>query len=155
MQFDGVLVLTRSRTEIWLALNDPEILQASIPGCERLTSIGLGRFETVVVATVGPVRARLNGVLEVADVVVHESYTLRFALQAGAAGFGEGTVRVALRDELPGSSVHYAAHALVGGKLAQLGSRLIEGSARKLAARFFESFSVALDGRKTGVRQSG
>lgn len=148
MRFDGMRLLPARRPEVWNALNDTEVLRASVPGCERLVSIGNDQFETVIVASIGPVRMRLSGTLTLADVVINESYTLRFDLQGGA-GFGRGEVRVRLQDEPTGSSLHYVADAKVGGRIAQLGSRLIEGTAKKLAESFFERFAAELADRAT------
>jgi carbon monoxide dehydrogenase subunit G len=149
MQFEGTVRLACSRVEVWAALNDPDQLQAAIPGCEWLEAVGDGRFETVVIASIGPVRARLTGTLTLEDVVEPDSYTLKFALQGGASGFGQGRVRVRLLEEEGETSMHYAAESVVGGKLAQIGSRLIEGAVKKLSSAFFSQFAAGLAGRAT------
>lgn len=149
MKLDGARLLPGKRTDVWLALNDPEVLKACIPGCEQLTANADGGYEALIVASIGPVRARLSGALGLADVIVNESYTLRFDLQGGVAGFGRGDVQVRLQDEPAGSSLHYVADAKVGGRIAQLGSRLIEGAAKKLSEEFFERFAALVASRSS------
>jgi carbon monoxide dehydrogenase subunit G len=147
MKFEGTHLLPGNRRDAWTALNDPTVLKACIPGCESLQSLGDNRFETVIITSVGPVRARLAGTLSLANVVVNESYTLEFDLRAGAAGFGRGEVQVRLHAGGSGNSLYYSADAVIGGRIAQLGSRLIEGTARKISDSFFERFAAEVAAR--------
>jgi carbon monoxide dehydrogenase subunit G len=127
---------------VWQALNDPDALKECIPGCESLRRESDTTWTAVVGARVGPVSARFNGVIELADVAPPTSYTLRFKGQGGAAGFANGEARVSLAPAQGGTSLTYSAKAQVGGKLAQIGSRLIDGAAAKLADEFFERFAA-------------
>lgn len=132
----------------WDALNDPAVLQRCIPGCESLTAAGDGNgsnpaYEIAMLAAVGPVKARFKGRMELSDVAPPRSYTLHFDGQGGAAGFGKGSAQVQLTPEGPTvTRLSYTAHAQVGGKLAQIGSRLVDGAARKLADEFFQRFAA-------------
>ncbi|MCO5398810.1 SRPBCC family protein [Ralstonia soli] len=130
----------------WDALNDPAVLQRCIPGCESLTATGDGNppvYDIAMLAAVGPVKARFKGRMEVVDVMPPRSYTLHFDGQGGAAGFGKGSAQVELAPEGPTvTRLSYTATAQVGGKLAQIGSRLIDGAARKLADEFFQRFAA-------------
>lgn len=129
------------RDTVWRALNDPAILQASIAGCESIEPAGEGEYAVALVAAVGPVRARFKGRLRLADVVAPERYTLHFDGQGGPAGFARGTALVELAPEGAGTKLSYSVHAQVGGKLAQVGQRLIDAAARKVADDFFAAFS--------------
>lgn len=144
MRFKGTRPLPGKRSEVWLALNDPKMLLVCIPGCESLSRKPDGSYDAIVVASVGPVKARLAGSLGVKDVVANESYTLQFDLQGGAAGFGRGDVQVRLEDDPGGCVLYYVAEANVGGRIAQLGSRLIEGTTTKLSHTFFERFAAEI-----------
>jgi carbon monoxide dehydrogenase subunit G len=127
----------------WDALNDPAVLQRCIPGCESITAAGDNAYEVALTAAVGPVKARFKGRMELTDIVPPTSYRLNFDGQGGAAGFGKGTAQVQLAPEGPTvTRLSYTAHAQVGGKLAQIGSRLVDGAARKLADEFFQRFAA-------------
>ena len=127
---------------VWQALNDPEVLKACIPGCESFTRETETQWRAVVAAKVGPVSARFTGTMELADVAPPTSYTMRFKGQGGAAGFAQGEARVRLAPDAAGTALSYDASAQVGGKLAQIGSRLIDGAAARLADEFFERFAA-------------
>jgi carbon monoxide dehydrogenase subunit G len=142
MEMSSTRLIAASPETVWQALNDPEALRACIPGCESFTREPDGNWRAVVAAKVGPVSARFTGTMEMADVVAPQSYTLRFKGQGGAAGFAQGEARVALSPAPAGTSLAYSAQAQVGGKLAQIGSRLIDGAAAKLADDFFERFAA-------------
>lgn len=144
MQFDGTRSLQGDRRQVWRALNDPTVLQACVPGCETFTAKDDGTYELVIVAVVGPVKSRMSGILGLKDVVMNESYTLEFEFQGGMAGFGKGALYVTLDDEPGGCLLRYSAETKVGGRIAQLGSRLIEGAAKKLSDMFFERFAQAV-----------
>jgi len=127
---------------VWDALNDPDVLKACVPGCELLERTGENAFRSTMAATIGPVSARFNGNLTLADVVPPSSYTLKFDGQGGAAGFANGEARVSLAPAPEGATaLTYVVKAQVGGKLAQIGSRLVDGAAAKLADDFFARFS--------------
>lgn len=127
---------------VWAALNDPEALKACLPGCETLERVGDDEWRAVMAAKVGPVSARFSGTMRMADVVPPTSYTLKFEGQGGAAGFANGEAKVSLAPADGGETLlTYVVHAQVGGKLAQIGSRLIDGAAAKMADDFFARFS--------------
>ena len=126
---------------VWSALNDPVTLKECLPGCESFEQTGDGAFQVVIAARVGPVAARFNGRMTLADVDPPHAYTLRFEGQGGAAGFARGEAHVALAPEgAQATSLTYTAKAQVGGKLAQIGSRLVDGAAAKMADDFFGRF---------------
>jgi hypothetical protein len=130
---------------VWEALVDPEVLKSCIPGCETFERTGENTYRASVAAKVGPVAARFAGTMELADVVAPTSYTLKFQGQGGAAGFANGTARVSLAPSDGGqTALTYAVKAQVGGKLAQIGNRLIDAAAAKLADDFFARFAATL-----------
>ncbi|HQU50803.1 MAG TPA: carbon monoxide dehydrogenase subunit G [Casimicrobiaceae bacterium] len=129
---------------VWEALNDPDTLKACIPGCESFVREADGSWAATVLAKVGPVSARFGGRIELADVNPPTGYTLKFQGQGGAAGFAKGEAKVALAPAEGGTTLNYTASAQVGGKLAQVGSRLIDGAAAKLADDFFARLAERL-----------
>lgn len=129
----------------WDALNDVNLLRTCIPGCEAITLQDDGSYEVVVAAAVGPIRARFKGEMRMHDVVAPSSYRLEFNMQGGAVGFGRGEAAVELRAiDAETTSLKYTASANVGGKLAQIGARLIDITAKKMAGQFFEAFRKKL-----------
>ena len=142
--------LTQTRTigaapaAVWAALNDPQVLKACIPGCETLERVTDTEWRSVVATRIGPVQARFNGKILLADVSPPVGYTLKFEGQGGAAGFANGEARVTLAPDGTGTTLTYTASARVGGKIAQLGSRLVDGAAAKLADDFFTRFAERL-----------
>ena len=143
MEMQSTRVIAAPPAAVWEALNDPEALKACIPGCESFTRESDTRWRAVVAAKVGPVSARFTGTIELADVVAPTRYTLRFQGQGGAAGFANGEASVELSPAPGGeTSLAYAANAQVGGKLAQIGSRLIDGVAARMADEFFARFAA-------------
>ena len=142
MEISSTRTIAAPPETVWLALNDPEVLKECIPGCESFTSQGEARWCAVVAARVGPVSARFTGMMELFDVTPPTSYTLRFKGQGGGAGFANGEAHVELARAPEGTSLRYSATAQVGGKLAQIGSRLVDGVAAKLADDFFERFTA-------------
>ena len=127
---------------VWDALNDPAVLKDSIPGCETFERTSDTEWRAVVAAKVGPVSARFTGRITLADLNPPTSYTLKFEGQGGAAGFANGEAKVSLAPgDAGGTALTYAAKAQVGGKIAQIGSRLIDGAAANLADEFFQRFS--------------
>jgi carbon monoxide dehydrogenase subunit G len=140
MDMTGEYRIAAPREKVWAALNDPETLKASIPGCESLEKESDNAFVATVVAKVGPVKAKFSGHVTLLNLNPPESYTISGEGKGGAAGFAKGGADVRLRDEGAETVLSYTAKADVGGKLAQLGSRLIDGTAKKLADEFFENF---------------
>ena len=130
---------------VWAALNDPEALKASLPGCESLERVDDTTWKATMAAKVGPVSARFTGTMKIVESTPPDGYTLRFEGQGGAAGFANGEAKVALAPvENDATSLHYDVKAQVGGKLAQIGSRLIDAAAAKIADDFFARFSERL-----------
>lgn len=146
MQMSGEYRIQAPREEVWRLLNDPEALRQSIPGCEELTKTGDDSFEAKVRAKVGPVSAKFAGAVTLSDINPPESYTISGEGKGGAAGFAKGGAKVRLEEDGGATVLHYEVDAKVGGKLAQLGSRLIEGSAKKMADDFFGRFAELAGG---------
>ena len=142
MEISSTRTIAAPPATVWQALNDPEVLKECIPGCESFTRQSDTEWRAVVAAKVGPVSARFTGTMELLDVSPPTSYRLRFKGQGGAAGFANGEARVALAPAAEGTSLQYSATAQVGGKLAQIGSRLVDGVAANLADDFFERFTA-------------
>jgi hypothetical protein len=129
----------------WDALNDTAMLQASIPGCESITPTEPNQFDVAVTAAIGPVKAKFKGKLRLEDITPPTSYTIYFEGQGGAAGHGKGSATVRLESKGPHETLlHYTATASVGGKIAQVGSRLVDMAAQKMAGEFFANFTQAL-----------
>jgi len=141
MDMRGEYRIPAPRQQVWAALNDPAILKASLPGCESLERVSDHEFAATVAAKVGPVRAKFNGQVTLSDLNPPESYRISGEGKGGAAGFAKGGADVRLAEAGADETVlTYSAKADVGGKLAQLGSRLIDGTAKKMADEFFENF---------------
>lgn len=141
MEMSNTRQVPASRDRVWQALNDPDTLKASIPGCESFERIADDAYRATVAAKVGPVSARFVGNLKLADVDAPNGYTLKFEGQGGVAGFANGEAKVSLAPGTDdGTALSYAVKAQVGGKLAQIGSRLIDGAAAKMADDFFARF---------------
>ena len=126
---------------VWDALNDPEMLKACVPGCEAITPAGDNVFDVLMVARVGPVAAKFKGKLTLSDVHPPSAYSLTFEGQGGAAGFAKGSASVRLTPEFGKTRLAYDVKASVGGKLAQIGSRLVDAAAKKVADDFFKTFN--------------
>jgi hypothetical protein len=141
MDMTGEYRIQASREQVWAALNDPETLKASLPGCESLEKVSEREFVATVVAKVGPVKAKFNGNVTLSNLNPPESYTISGEGKGGAAGFAKGGADVRLVEEGDITVLTYTAKADVGGKLAQLGSRLIDGTAKKMADEFFDNFA--------------
>lgn len=144
MDLTGEYVITAARDRVWAALNDPDILAKALPGCEELTRTGDLGFEAVATQKIGPVKARFKGKVTLEDLNPPESYTLKGEGTGGAAGFAKGQAKVRLDDVPEGTRLSYEVKANVGGKLAQIGQRLIDQAAKKIADDFFANFSAAL-----------
>ena len=146
MNMSGEFVLPADRATVWARLNDAETLKASIPGCESLEKLSDTDFQAVVKVKIGPVSARFKGKVHLTDMDPPNSYRIAGEGEGGVAGFAKGGATVRLADADGGGTVlSYQVDAQVGGKIAQLGSRLIDGSARKLAGEFFGNFAKALE----------
>lgn len=141
MEMTGEQQIPLSQDATWQALNDPDVLKDCIPGCESITRVSDNEYDLVMTAKVGPVSAKFKGRMTVTDSDPPKSYTLRFEGQGGVAGFAKGEASVALSPQDSGTRLAYSAKAAVGGKLAQVGARLIDGVARQIAERFFEAFN--------------
>lgn len=144
MEMTGSQSIALPQQRVWEALNDPEVLKACIPGCDSVEKLSDTEYKLTMTAAVGPVKARFNGKLVLSDINPPNSYTLAFEGSGGAAGFGKGSSQVTLVPEGAGTRLDYNAKATVGGKLAQVGSRLIDGVARKMAEDFFVRFNATV-----------
>ena len=145
MQVKGEYRIASSREAVWEALNDPEMLKKCIPGCQSLEKESDTALNAMVVAAIGPVRAKFATRLSLEDLNPPQSYRLVGESKAGAAGFGRGSAEVVLTEQDGGTLLAYDADFKVGGKLAQVGSRLVLGAVRKTADDFFGTFSKELD----------
>lgn len=152
MEIKGEYQIGNSRENVWRALNDPDILRKCIPGCESLEQVSDSEMTATVMAAVGPVKARFKTRLTLENMNPPESYTLNGESKAGAAGFGRGSADVHLTELNGGTLLSYSADFKVGGKLAQVGSRLVLGATKKTADQFFGQFSRELD---PGARRVG
>jgi uncharacterized protein len=144
MDLTGDYRIPAPRDTVWAALNNPEILRVCIPGCEELNKTSDTEFVARVVAKIGPVKASFGGKVTLSDLDPPNGYTITGEGQGGAAGFAKGGAKVRLEAVDGGAAtvLHYAADAQIGGKLAQIGSRLVEGTAKKLADEFFAAFAA-------------
>ncbi len=147
MKMSGEQTIAAPREAVWQALNDPEVLRQCIPGCESVDKTGDDSFDAKVTAKVGPVKAKFAGSVTLSDLDPPNGYTISGEGKGGAAGFAKGGAKVKLTDSGDGGTVlTYDVDAQVGGKLAQLGARLIDGTAKKMAGEFFESFGRVVEG---------
>ena len=147
MEMQGSRRLAVTQAQAWEALNDPEVLKASIPGCDKVEPAGDNQYTVGVAVKVGPVAAKFNGKITLSEVQPPESYTLSFDGQGGAAGFGKGQAQVKLTPQGTGCELSYSVRAQVGGKIAQVGQRLIDGVARSMAEDFFKRFDQEMERR--------
>jgi carbon monoxide dehydrogenase subunit G len=141
MTMNGEVQLPASRETVWAKLNDPEVLKACIPGCEELEPTDEGGFRAIAKIKVGPVSARFKGRVTLSDLDPPKGYKITGEGEGGVAGFAKGGATVALVEQEGGTLLTYDVEAQIGGKLAQLGQRLILGSAKKLADQFFGNFA--------------
>ncbi|KND56525.1 carbon monoxide dehydrogenase G protein [Candidatus Paraburkholderia kirkii] len=148
MELTETHTLPVPQARAWEALNDTSILKVCIPGCDSIEADGEHAYNVAMTAAVGPVRARFKGRMELTDIDAPHTYTIVFEGQGGAAGFSKGSATVNLEpgDESDTTKLMYSAKAQVGGKLAQIGSRLVDGVARKIAGEFFKRFGAQLQG---------
>ena len=144
MTMTGEIPLEAKRDVVWAKLNDPAVLKACIPGCEELNVIGENEFEAVAVNKIGPVKAKFKGKVQLTDLDPPNGYKISGQGDGGVAGFAKGGATVALSDKDGGTLLTYNVDAQIGGKLAQLGQRLINGAAKKMADDFFARFAEAV-----------
>lgn len=142
MEMTGEYRIPARRELVWEALNDPEVLKACIPGCESLDMVSPTEMTAKVVAKIGPVKAAFSGKVHLTDIVPPEGYTISGEGQGGVAGFAKGGAKVNLADAGAETVLTYTAQAQIGGKLAQLGARLIDSTAKMMADQFFAKFSA-------------
>ncbi|WP_421980778.1 SRPBCC family protein [Roseibium sp.] len=141
MDISGTRLIPAGREKVWEALNDPDVLKACIPGCESLEKTSDTEMNAAVTTKIGPVKAKFKGAVTLENINPPESYTIVGEGKGGVAGFAKGAADVRLEDADGGTLLTYEAKAQVGGKLAQLGSRLIDSTAKKMAEDFFTKFS--------------
>ncbi len=144
MDISGEFTIPARRERVWEALNDPEMLKKCIPGCETLEQTSEHAFDAKMAAKIGPVKAKFDTAIELSNVNPPESYTISGQGKGGPAGFGKGSADVTLEDLGAETVLRYSAALQVGGKLAQIGSRLVGGTAKKIANDFFSKFSEEL-----------
>lgn len=144
MTMAGEVVLPAGREAVWTALNDPDVLKRCIPGCEALEKVSDTEFQAIAKVAVGPVKATFKGRVALSDIEPLGGYTITGEGQGGVAGFAKGGAKVRLADAEGGTRMTYDVDAQVGGKLAQLGGRLINGVAKKYADEFFANFAKNL-----------
>jgi len=155
MKLEGAQVIAADRMTVWNAINDPEILKRCISGCEEMTRTSPTQYEAIVRQKIGPVSAKFEGAVELSDVVEGRSLRLSGVGKGGVAGMAKGGALVTLTDVEGGTQLAYEADASVAGKLAQLGSRLIDGVAQKLASGFFSKFKDEVEGGSGGITMQG
>lgn len=146
MEMTGEQLIPLPQEATWEALNDPAVLKDCIPGCETIERVAENEYEITMTAKVGPVNAKFKGKMTVSDADPPRAYTLVFEGQGGVAGFAKGRASVALSPQDAGTRLAYTAKATVGGKLAQVGARLMDGVAKKLADQFFTAFNKKVSG---------
>ena len=146
----GEQLVPLPQDETWRALNDTAILKECIPGCESMEKTADNEYQLTMTAKVGPVSAKFKGKMTLAEINAPDSYKLMFEGQGGVAGFAKGQAEVHLAPENDATRLRYAVKAMVGGKLAQVGSRLIDGVARKTAEQFFSAFNQRMSGAPEG-----
>ena len=144
MDMQGNRQLAATQEQAWAALNNPDILKACIPGCEKFELTEENNYNVGVALRIGPVAAKFSGTVKLMDIQPPHSYALQFEAQGGVAGFGKGESKVTLTPNAEGCELSYTVHSKVGGKIAQLGQRLIDGAAKSLAEDFFKRFEEEL-----------
>jgi carbon monoxide dehydrogenase subunit G len=152
---NGEYRIEASREKVWAALNDTQILKESIPGCEEINRLSETEMTATVVAKVGPVKAKFTGQVTLSDLNPPNSYRISGEGKGGAAGFAKGGANISLQSDGNATVLSYSVDATVGGKLAQLGARLIDGTAKKLAGEFFANFAdIVSDSFSSDIKNS-
>lgn len=147
MDMSGECKIAAPRERVWAALNDPEILRQAIPGCEELNKLSETELEATAKAKIGPVSARFKGKVILSELNPPQSYTLTGEGSGGAAGFAKGQAQVFLTADGEQTLLQYTVKASIGGKLAQIGQRLVDGAAKKMADEFFDKFAELAGGK--------
>ena len=150
MDINGEFRIPASRERVWEALGDPQVLKECIPGCESMKRESEREFFAVIRSRIGPVNAKFDSRIELSRLVAPEGYTISGEGRGGAAGFGKGVAEVRLEGDGEETVLHYRAELQVGGKLAQIGSRLVAGATRKIVSAFFSRFAGLLSGAGCG-----
>jgi len=148
MKMNDERIIDADRATVWAALLNPDVLKECVPGAQEVTGNATDGFEATVTQKVGPVKATFKGAVTVSDMVEHESLTLTGEGKGGAAGFAKGAADVRLEEMPEGTKLIYDVEAKVGGKLAQLGSRIVDGFAKKMADTFFTRLEEVIEGPK-------
>ena len=146
MTMSGEYQIAAPRDVVWAKLNDPEVLKACIPGCESLDKLSDTEFQAVAVTKIGPVKAKFKGKVRLSDLDPPNGYKISGEGDGGVAGFAKGGATVSLQPKDGGTLLTYNVEAQIGGKLAQLGQRLVNGAAKKMADQFFAKFAGAVGG---------
>src|SRR4051812_33355246 len=141
MEMSGERLISAPKTTVWNALNDPQILKASIPGCDQLEAVSENEMTATVAIKLGPISAKFAGRVKLSDIDAPTGYTLSGEGKGGPAGFAKGAAKVRLADQADGTLLHYTVGAQVGGRIAQLGARLIDTTAKSMADQFFTRFA--------------
>ncbi len=147
MDMQATRALGVSQSQAWDCLNDPQVLKACIPGCDSVEPSGENQYAIAMSVRIGPVSAKFKGQITLTDIQAPQSYRILFEGQGGPAGFGKGQAQVSLAPTATGCELAYTVQASVGGKVAQLGQRLIDGAARSLAEDFFRRFDEEMQRR--------
>jgi carbon monoxide dehydrogenase subunit G len=145
MEISESFVVPAPREQVWAALNDPAILEECIPGCQELEAESEDRLNATVTLKIGPVKATFRGTVDLFDKVPPESFVIQGEGKGGVAGFAKGSAKVFLDEHPEGTLLRYEVNVAIGGKLAQLGSRLIMSTSRKLSAQFFDQFAARFE----------
>jgi len=146
MKMSGEKILNAPQARVWAALNDPDVLRRSIPGCESFQQQADGSYRSTVAAKIGPVQARFNGVIRLSELDPPNGYTISGEGSGGVAGSAKGSAKVRLEPAAGGTRLTWTADAQISGKLAQIGSRLIESTANHMAGQFFDRFGQIIAG---------
>jgi len=154
MEMKGEQLIPAPQQTVWNGLNDPQTLKACVPGCESITPTGDNEYQVLMVARVGPVSAKFKGKLTLSDIKPPSSYAIAFEGQGGPAGFAKGGAQVRLSTEGLTTRLAYDVKASVGGKLAQIGSRLIDAAAKKVADDFFRNFNETMSKQESDPEQT-
>jgi carbon monoxide dehydrogenase subunit G len=147
MEMQGSRQLAITHQQSWEALNDPAVLKLCIPGCDKIEAIGENQYSLGVSLKIGPLAAKFAGKIVLSDINPPSSYTISFEGQGGPAGFGKGNAKVQLTPNADGHELAYTVQASVGGKIAQVGQRLIDGVAKSMAEEFFKRFDEEMQKR--------
>lgn len=155
MEMNGEQRIPATQQQTWEGLNDPEVLKACVPGCESIEKLSDSDYQVLMTARIGPVSAKFKGKLTLSDLEPPRAYSIAFEGQGGVAGFGKGSAKVRLEPDGDETMLRYDVKANVGGKLAQIGSRLVDAAARKIANDFFAAFNAKMASQHASGRPGG